>query len=160
MTQSWMSVLAKQFKPIRPFSVVGRGKGVALLFTVLLTVGCTKVPAAAESDPVALQKSDDLSFEVVNRAAPLPPPAPEHIEYDRISNTLKLYQLPGAGRWLVQLPHATSATPAVARHRLPSGIDPDETFVFYTTPNGRFSSPVTLRQIELSQSKVHSSLLR
>ena len=59
---------------------------------------------------------------------------------------------------MVQVPGAP-ASPAAGKHRLPPGVDPDRTLVFYSTPGGQPSSPVSLRQIERAQGKGHTSQL-
>lgn len=89
-------------------------------------------------------------------AAKLAPPATDQIEYDKTSRTLTLYELPESARWMVQVPGAP-ASPAAGKHRLPPGVDPDRTIVFYAAPGGQPSSPVSLRQIERAQGKGYTS---
>lgn len=143
MTPSRMSSCFRFFT----FAVVG---------CALAVSGCSRDPGVPEPQASDAEPRNP-TLELAERGAALPPPSPEHIEYDPQTNTLKLYQLPGSARWLVQLPRSATAIPAAARHRLPNGVDPDRTYVFYSTPNGHLSSYVTLRQIEHSQSKPHSS---
>jgi hypothetical protein len=90
--------------------------------------------------------------------AKLAPPATDQIEYDKTERTLRFYELPGSARWMVQVPGAP-ASPAAGTHRLPPGVDPDQTIVYYSTPGGQPSSKVSLRQIERAQSKGHTSQL-
>jgi hypothetical protein len=122
------------------------------------TGGCSGEERDAEQPQAAVSPNEPTAAQ---EAAPnLPPPAPEQIEYDQASHTLTLYQLPGSARWHVLLPGQSTPAPAAGRHRLPTGIDPDRTFVYYATPGGHQSVAVTLRQIQRAQAKGHSSQLR
>ncbi len=136
----------------------GRGvrAGVATLLLVG-TAGCGGEPREGD-EPEAIPATP---VELTNRDRPdlgskLPPPATDQIEYDKTSRTLTFYELPDSARWVVQVPGAPAAMAAV-RHRLPPGVDPDRTLVFYTKPGGQPSSPVSLRQIQQAQGKGHSS---
>jgi hypothetical protein len=123
---------------------------VAVTLTGLTGCGSESRPADEAAAELANKERADLG-------ARLPPPAADQIEYDQASCVLTLYQLPASGRWMVQLPGATTPAPAAARHRLPAGVDPDRTLVFYTTPGGNLSTPVSLRQIEKAQTRGHTS---
>lgn len=144
--------------PVRPPTgrpVVAAGFAFAL---IILMGGCASEEPPVEP-PSATPPPTELS--AAAEAAPnLPPPAPEQIEYDQTSHTLTLYQLPGASRWHVLLPGHPTPAPAAGRHRLPTGVDPDRTFVFYATPGGHQSAAVTLRQIQRAQARGHSSQIR
>ena len=114
--------------------------------------GCGSDVRPADEAAAELAKKDRA-----DRGSRLPPPATDQIEYDQLSCTLTFYQLPDSARWMVQLPGSATAAPAAARHRLPAGVDPDRTLVFYTTPGGHLSTPVSLRQIEKAQNRGHTS---
>ena len=112
----------------------------------------TDDPPPGTASPADLTQRDRAD----KGGAKLVPPASDQIEYDKTSRTLKFYELPDSARWMVQVPGAP-AVPAAGTHRLPPGTDPDGTLVFYSTPGGQPSSPVSLRQIERAQSKGHTS---
>ncbi|MBY0513426.1 MAG: hypothetical protein K2P78_05890 [Gemmataceae bacterium] len=129
----------------------------ALTTLGLMAVGCTRNPSA---NSAAIAQPETPAAEGPEYAVKLPPPAPEQIEYDKAARTIMLYQLPGTGRWHVLVPGNPNPTPAVGRHRLPVGVDPDRTFVFYVTTDGHQSQAVTLRDIERAQGTSHSSQVR
>src|SRR5215212_5453034 len=99
-------------------------------------------PTPTPATPAAVTQRDRQD----KGTAKLAPPATDQIEYDKTSRTLTFYELPESARWMVQVPGAP-ASPAAGKHRLPPGADPDRTIVFYATPGGQPSSPVSLRQI-------------
>ena len=80
--------------------------------------------------------------------AALPAPDSDRIEYDARTRTLHLYDPPDSARWMVHLSNARHPAPVGPQLRLPEGIDPDRTVVFYTRPGGGHSTPVSLRQIQ------------
>jgi len=89
-----------------------------------------------------------------NMTTPLPPPATDKIEYDDKTRTLTFYDLHGPGRWMVQVGGAMY--PVGPDHRLPEGVNPDETYVCYTRPGGQTSGHVSLRQIQAAR-QMHQS---
>lgn len=89
----------------------------------------------------------------------MPAPDAERIVYDARDRSLTLYDLPNAARWVVQLPGAEKGASVGPVHRLPEGVDPEQTMVFYTRPNGKASNAVSLRQI-LDARDTHASSMR
>ena len=77
----------------------------------------------------------------------MPAPDAERIVYDARDRALVFYDLPNSARWVVQLPGAGKGANVGPVHRLPEGVDPELTLVFYTRPNGKASNAVSLRQI-------------
>lgn len=156
MTPSWTNPDVSRLIPQAQL----RKCGWICTLAVLSGIGCARPPAIVEDCPDSIRGTTHAMAHGTRHGAMLPPPAADHIEFDQYSNTLTLYQLPGSARWMVQLPGSTTPLPAAARHRLPPGVDPQRTYVFYAMPNGHLSDAVTLRQIEQSQHKAHSSFIR
>ncbi|HJZ59282.1 MAG TPA: hypothetical protein VKE74_30335 [Gemmataceae bacterium] len=119
--------------------------------------GCGADPRPADEPVAGVPPAELATRDRSDKGPKLPPPASDQIEYDKVSRTLTFYELPNSARWMVQMPGAAVAVPTAARHRLPPGIDPDRTLVFYIVPGGHPSSPVSLRQIEKAQGKGHTS---
>ena len=91
--------------------------------------------------------------------AVLPAPDTERIVYDARDRSLVFYDLPNAARWVVQLPGRPTGSNVGPVHRLPEGVDPEQTLVFYTRPGGKVSNAVSLRQF-LDARDVNASSLR
>ena len=89
----------------------------------------------------------------------MPAPDTERIVYDARDRSLVFYDLPNSARWVVQLPGSPVASNVGPVHRLPEGVDPEQTLVFYTRPGGKTSNSVSLRQI-LDARDVNASSLR
>ncbi|HUR55943.1 MAG TPA: hypothetical protein VMZ71_17540 [Gemmataceae bacterium] len=89
----------------------------------------------------------------------MPAPDAERIVYDARERALVFYDLPNSARWVVQLPGSEKGANVGPVHRLPDGIDPEQTLVFYTRPNGKASNAVSLRQI-LDARDTHASSMR
>jgi hypothetical protein len=119
--------------------------------------GCGADPRPADESVAGMPPDEMATRDRPDMGPKPPPPATDQIEYNKASHTLTFYELPNSARWMVQLPGAAFAVPVAAKHRLPPGVDPDRTLVFYIVPNGRPSSPVSLRQIEKAQGKGHTS---
>jgi hypothetical protein len=87
----------------------------------------------------------------------LPPPAPDRIVYK--GGTLTVYDLPDAGRWMVQRQGDAQPYPIGPQHRLPEGLNAEHTFVYYCRPGGQQSGAVSLAQIQAA-GREHDSLAR
>jgi hypothetical protein len=134
-----------------PAPAVGRRPAFAYLLPFGLSLGlacltgCTEHRAEDQPAPHAYR---------ANMTPPLPPPATDRIDYDDQTRTLTFYDLQGPGRWMVHVGGAIY--PAGPDHRLPEGVDPDDTFVSYTRPGGLTSGHVSLRQIQAAH-QMHNS---
>ena len=126
-----------------PHSVFPRSAALGLCALLAAVVGC-----GSESRPV----------ETPTRAL-MPAPDAERIVYDVRERALVFYDLPNQSRWVVQLPGAARAANVGPVHRLPENVDPENTLVFYTRPNGKASNAVSLRQI-LDARDTHASSMR
>ncbi len=87
----------------------------------------------------------------------LPAPNLDRLDYDAEKRTLTLYDLPGRDHWMVQLPEDRNARPVGAVHKLPEGIDPTKTLVFYVRAGAKVSATVTVAAIEAGR-RPHTSL--
>ncbi len=87
----------------------------------------------------------------------LPPPSLDRLDYDPDKRTLTLYDLPGRDHWMVQLPEELTGRRVGPVHRLPEGIDPTKTLVFYARAGVKVSTPVTVAAIEAGR-RPHASL--
>lgn len=81
----------------------------------------------------------------------LPPPATDRIEYNSQTRTLTFYDLPQSSRWMVQRPDAKMPDPVGPDLRLPEGLDPDNTFVFYRREGGQQSRSVSVADIQAAR---------
>jgi hypothetical protein len=77
----------------------------------------------------------------------LPPPDPDRIDYDSKNRILKLYDLQGQDRWMVQLPNEQFGRQVSPDHQLPEGVDTKHTLVYYVRPGVKVSTPVTVAEI-------------
>jgi hypothetical protein len=77
----------------------------------------------------------------------LPPPDADRIEYDAEKRILRLYDLQGQDRWMVQLPNEQLGRQVGPEHRLPEGVDTKHTLVYYVRPGVKVSTPVTVAAI-------------
>lgn len=142
-TTRWSAAASR--RSVRSALIVGTALG------LIASAGCGK-QAAPENAAAPEQES------VVNpAAAELPPPATDRIEYDSRTRTLTFYDLPESARWMVRKPHSLLADSVGPDHRLPEGIDPEHTFVFYRRPGGQQSRAVSLAQIQAAR-QMHDSL--
>lgn len=89
----------------------------------------------------------------------LPAPRAGWIEYSARDRKLTFYQLHASGRWMVKRSDRDKAYPVGAEHTLPEGLNPAETFVYYTRPGGQVSRGITLAQIQ-NASREHVSIAR
>jgi hypothetical protein len=154
-----MSTLRITIPPLRITSRLVAGAGAALLLGLGL-FGCgTGTPS--QSDPATgagsplTPGSNDPAW--LTSREQLPPPDPERIEYDADKRTLNLYDLPSRDNWMVRLPNEPAGRLVGPQHRLPEGIDKENTLVFYVRAGSKFSSPVTIAQIEAGR-MAHTSL--
>jgi hypothetical protein len=139
----WSAVACR--RPARGALIVG------LAFGLMASVGCGN--QAGPEDAAAVEQEA-----VINpAAAELPPPATDRIDYDSRTRTLTFYDLPESARWMVRKPHTLLADSVGPDHRLPEGIDPEHTFVFYRRPGGQQSRAVSLAQIQAAR-QMHDSL--
>ena len=106
----------------------------------------TTVSVPGSNDPTWLTSRQEL-----------PAPDLDRIEYDAQKRTLTLYDLSGRDRWMVRLPDEQRGRPVGPQHRLPEGIDPTRTLVYYARPGVKVSAPVTVAQIEAGRT-AHTSL--
>jgi hypothetical protein len=125
-----------------PRSVFARPAALGLCALLAAVVGCGSESRPAHGPTRAL----------------MPAPDAERIVYDARERALIFYDLPNSARWVVQLPGVKGANVGPV-HRLPEGVDPDNTLVFYTKPNGKASNAVSLRQI-LDARDTHASSVR
>jgi hypothetical protein len=113
-----------------------------------LAAAVTAAAAGCSSDgPAVGGGGAAVPVERLTAGAKLPPPEAEKIEYNPDTRTLTFYDLPDA-RWVVYHPGDRLPVPAGPEHRLPRGVDPDKTVVYYTREGGHRSESVTLRQIQ------------
>ena len=89
--------------------------------------------------------------------AELPPPATDRIDYNSHTRTLTFYDLPESARWMVRKPNSLVPDLVGPDHRLPEGIDPEQTYVFYRRPGGQQSRAVSLAQIQAAR-QMHESV--
>lgn len=88
----------------------------------------------------------------------LPAPASERIGYDDQTRTLTLPDPPPpGGRWMVRLPNDPVPAPVGPDHRLPEGVDPGTTLVYYCRPGGQTSGAVSLAQIQAARELLASA---
>lgn len=116
----------------------------------LAAAGCSGGPPGSETGTNS--NSDPAPYRPIMRRLPLP--APDRIVYK--AGTLTFYELPGSGRWMVQVSGSESPAPVGTDHRLPEGLDPHYTYVSYCRPGGQTSGRVTLAQIQAA-GKDHDS---
>ncbi len=127
----------------------GRALAFALALGCMAAAGCGQRTTADNAPP-----SEEAVPQPV--LAELPPPATDRIEYDSQTRTLVFYELPESARWMVRRPNSEIPDLAGPDHRLPEGIDPQHTFVFYRRPGGQQSRAVSLAQIQAAR-QMHQS---
>jgi hypothetical protein len=133
----------------RPASRLGRslrGGGIAL--TLLALAGCGgRTPPESEFHAPASSSPGAGDPDWLTSRERLPAPDTDRVEYDSAKRLLIFSSLPGNDRWMVQLPGETSGRIVGPVHRLPDGVDPDRTLVYYARPGSKVSARVTVAQI-------------
>jgi hypothetical protein len=118
------------------------------------SAGCgTPTPPDAEPSSHAVGAYDPAW---ITHRPELPAPDTDRINYDVRTRTLTLYELSGNERWLLLLPGETDPRPVPPQLRLPD-VDISETYIYYTRPGRKLSTPVTVRQI-LESGNAHVSI--
>jgi hypothetical protein len=130
-----------------------------LAATLAAFTGCASESREPPPPPAPAVAVPPGNREQAAKGPHLPPPESDQIRYDDRSRTLTFYALPAPARWMVLLPGAAFAAPAGPEHRLPEGVDPDRTLVYYSRPGGLQSTPVSLKQIQAAR-EMHASNLR
>ncbi len=119
--------------------------------------GCGHEPHEITNDEAVVQESAPNSERPL--LASLPAPRSEWIDYSAKDRKLSMYHLRSSGRWMVKRSDREAAYPIGPEHTLPEGINPSETFVYYTRPNGQSSRSVTLAEIQAA-TREHVSIAR
>ena len=76
-----------------------------------------------------------------------PKPDPKRLAFDPMTNTLTVYDMPGAAQWMVRTDGDKAGVPIARTHRFAAPVRAETVSVFYTVPNGGTSAPVTLQDI-------------
>jgi hypothetical protein len=76
-----------------------------------------------------------------------PKPDPKRLAFDPTTNTLTVYDMPGAAQWMVRTDGDRSGVPIARTHRFATPVRAATVSVFYAVPNGGTSAPVTLQDI-------------
>jgi hypothetical protein len=116
---------------------------------VVLGFGCVgcghSAPPANDSGSTATVGINDPAW--LTSREKLPPPDPDRIDYDSKKRILRLYDLQGQDRWMVQLPNEQFGRQVGPEHQLPEGVDTKYTLVYYVRPGVKVSTPVTVAEI-------------
>lgn len=76
-----------------------------------------------------------------------PKPDPKRLAFDPTTNTLTVYDMPGAAQWMVRTDGDRAGVPIARTHRFAVPVRAETVSVFYAVPNGGISAPVTLQDI-------------
>ncbi|MDY3559196.1 hypothetical protein R5W23_006414 [Gemmata sp. JC673] len=87
----------------------------------------------------------------------LPAPDADRITYDEQTGVLKLYDLPGNDRWMIQMPGEEAGRPSPAQQRIPAGTPLAHVCVYYVRPGMKPSAQISVKQIR-ETGLAHNSL--
>lgn len=117
-------------------------------------VGCDAQPresAVADADPqLARSTARTDPARAAGRRDQPPKPDITRLSFDPATRTLRLYPLADkSARWMLKLPTSPAGVPVEAAYQFPMDLDldPSELAVYYTLPNQRPSSAVSLQDV-------------